>query len=324
MPAGHGPPPHGGHQDRAHFAHEDDDRHRLFSAIGRCTVDMDVLEQHLSTDGFNAAAFITAHMGHMNKGGFETVKYELDKLAKHVHTRVLDRAVNSNEIYVLLCESVQSAEPNLQKLHTMLSNLRALLGQLRVLVTSDAVLAADGHSQSRGDPYDSHSAQPLGDLARSKQHNGEPPELAVVLPVRTHALAAALCNNVASFQFGQRYSSCALQHAVITRPAHVQVWRTYLEHLELAVAEQKLHKVHRLISAAEAVLADVLQQCDDVGQTVALHLWLEQSEFYLEEHRQRAISLLERSIMVRPFFLPTSWAHLLYLNHQQSPHAIFL
>ena len=82
----------------------------------------------------------------------------------------------------------------------------------------------------------------------------------------------------------------------------MQVWRSFMEHLDLAIAERKLHKVFRLLTSAEAVLDDVAQrclQCDDTGAMLPLHLWLEQKEATLEQSRRSAITLLERSIMVR-------------------------
>jgi hypothetical protein len=74
-----------------------------------------------------------------------------------------------------------------------------------------------------------------------------------------------------------------------------------MEHLELAIAERKLHKVFRLLTSAEGVLEDVAQKClncDDTGAMLPLHLWIEQKEVTLEQSRRKAISLLERSIMV--------------------------
>jgi hypothetical protein len=80
----------------------------------------------------------------------------------------------------------------------------------------------------------------------------------------------------------------------------VQVWRTFVENLDLAIAERKLHKHHRLLAAAGTVLDDVLKQSiqkGDIGSTLPLHLWIEQKEVYLEESRRIAISLLESTIM---------------------------
>lgn len=75
-----------------------------------------------------------------------------------------------------------------------------------------------------------------------------------------------------------------------------------MEHLDLAIAERKLHKVFRLLTAAEAVVEDVGQRClacDDAGAMLPLQLWLEQKDVVLQQSRRNAIALLERSIMVR-------------------------
>lgn len=81
----------------------------------------------------------------------------------------------------------------------------------------------------------------------------------------------------------------------------LQVWRTFVEHLDLAIAERKLHKHHRLLTAAGTVLDDILQQSvqkADIGSTLPLHLWIEQKEVYLESSRRTAISLCESTILV--------------------------
>lgn len=81
----------------------------------------------------------------------------------------------------------------------------------------------------------------------------------------------------------------------------LQVWRTFTEHLHLAIAERKLHKHHRLLAAAGAVLDNLLQQCvrkGDVSLTLPLQLWIEQKEVFLEDSRRTAISLLENTILV--------------------------
>lgn len=67
------------------------------------------------------------------------------------------------------------------------------------------------------------------------------------------------------------------------------------------MAERKLHKHHRLLAAAGAVLDDLLHQCvkkGDVNSTLPLQLWIEQKEVFLEESRRTAISLLENTILV--------------------------
>jgi hypothetical protein len=81
-----------------------------------------------------------------------------------------------------------------------------------------------------------------------------------------------------------------------------------MEHIELAIAERKLHKVSRLLSAAEGVLEEVAQSClacDDAGALLPLQLWLEQKEVALEQSRRSAISILERSILVCTRNLPS-------------------
>jgi hypothetical protein len=81
----------------------------------------------------------------------------------------------------------------------------------------------------------------------------------------------------------------------------LQVWRSFMEHLELAIAERKLHKVFRLLSAAEGVLEEVAQNClasDDAGAMLPLQLWLELKEVALEQSRRSAITILERTILV--------------------------
>lgn len=67
------------------------------------------------------------------------------------------------------------------------------------------------------------------------------------------------------------------------------------------MAERKLHKHHRLLAAAGAVLDNLLQQCvgkGDVSSTLPLQLWIEQKEVYLEDSRRTAIALLENTILV--------------------------
>ena len=84
-------------------------------------------------------------------------------------------------------------------------------------------------------------------------------------------------------------------------PLVFQVWRTFVEHLDLAIAERKLHKHHRLLTAAGTILDDILQQSvrkADIGSTLPLHLWVEQKEVYLEASRRTAISLCESTILV--------------------------
>ena len=81
----------------------------------------------------------------------------------------------------------------------------------------------------------------------------------------------------------------------------LQVWRTFTEHLNLAIAERKLHKHHRLLAAAGVVLDNLLQQCirkGDVNSTLPLQLWIEQKEVFLEQSRRTAIALLENTILV--------------------------
>ena len=97
------------------------------------------------------------------------------------------------------------------------------------------------------------------------------------------------------FQRGPRGKGC--EKVVVA----LQVWRSFTEHLDLAIAERKLHKVFRLLTSAEDALEDVAQRCNagDAGALLPLHLWLEQKEATLEQSRRSAITLLERSIMVR-------------------------
>lgn len=85
-----------------------------------------------------------------------------------------------------------------------------------------------------------------------------------------------------------------------------------MEHLDLALAERKLHKVFRLLTAAEAVVEEVGQRClacDDAGAMLPLQLWLEQKDVALQQSRRNAIALLERSIMVRPLPAPVAAHH---------------
>lgn len=79
------------------------------------------------------------------------------------------------------------------------------------------------------------------------------------------------------------------------------------------MAERKLHKHHRLLASAGAVLDNLLHQCvrkGDVNSTLPLQLWIEQKEVFLEESRRTAIALLENTILVRKD--ETSWSFSFY------------
>jgi hypothetical protein len=101
----------------------------------------------------------------------------------------------------------------------------------------------------------------------------------------------------------------------------LQIWKTFSEHLELAIAERKLHKAHRLLTSAGDILSNVLQECIDKadgGATLLLHFWIEQKEVYLEQNRRVSIRILEKTILVRAFhcivgsetWMPVNRSHL--------------
>jgi hypothetical protein len=109
---------------------------------------------------------------------------------------VLDNAVNNNEIYVTLCESVQQLEPQLQRLHGLLTNLRALLAKLREVSAAseggatgaiDGAVSKGGHSTTLSRELAAGGGRRL---RMGGKFNLDPPELAPVLPVRP-SLAAA-------------------------------------------------------------------------------------------------------------------------------------
>ena len=100
----------------------------------------------------------------------------------------------------------------------------------------------------------------------------------------------------------------------------MQVWRTFVENLDLAIAERKLHKHHRLLTAAGTILDDILQQSvqkADIGSTLPLHLWIEQKEVYLESSRRTAISLCESTILVNS--CPIWCTAMLLYSHLSDP-----
>jgi hypothetical protein len=101
------------------------------------------------------------------------------------HIQVLDNAVENNEIYVTLCESVQTLEPQLQRLHGLLTNLRALLVKLREAATSTVVDNTADMGSSKG--LSSSMSKEIGNrrLRMGGKFNLDPPELAPVLPVHT-------------------------------------------------------------------------------------------------------------------------------------------
>ena len=104
--------------------------------------------------------------------------------------QVLDNAVENNEIYVTLCESVQQLEPQLQRLHGLLTNLRTLLAKLRgIAAASDATAGIVDGANSKGMASSGALSRELAGtggrrLRMAGKFNLDPPELAPVLPVR--------------------------------------------------------------------------------------------------------------------------------------------
>jgi hypothetical protein len=97
---------------------------------------------------------------------------------------VLDNAVENNEIYVVLCESVQTLEPQLQRLHSLLTNIRALLVKLREIASAANEAATEG-GNSKG--FSSSISKDFG-LGKGRPRVGgrfnlESPELAPVISV---------------------------------------------------------------------------------------------------------------------------------------------
>jgi hypothetical protein len=99
--------------------------------------------------------------------------------------QVLDNAVENNEIYVLLCESVQTLEPQLQRLHSLLTNMRSLLVKLREIVSAANEAAPEG-GNSKGISSSISKDFVASSKGRSRvggKFNLEPPELAPVISV---------------------------------------------------------------------------------------------------------------------------------------------
>jgi hypothetical protein len=103
--------------------------------------------------------------------------------------QILDNSVTNNEIYVMLCDSVQGMESQLQRLHSVLASLRTLSGELRYLATTDGGGDSTTHVGATGATA-TYTTQ-AGETSRlhrqtpgSSGNEFEPPELAQVLPVR--------------------------------------------------------------------------------------------------------------------------------------------
>lgn len=100
--------------------------------------------------------------------------------------QILENAVANNEIYVLLCDSVQGMEGQLQRLHSVLATLRALSGELRYLSAADGG-GGESTSQLAGATVTQTTAE-ISKLHRSTPATAEselePAELGPVLTVR--------------------------------------------------------------------------------------------------------------------------------------------
>ena len=100
--------------------------------------------------------------------------------------QILDNAVTNNEIYVMLCDSVQGMESQLQRLHSVLASLRTLSAELRFLAGRDGgggestnVVGTTGATTTQGGETSKLHRQ----LAQTTGNDFEPPELAQIVPV---------------------------------------------------------------------------------------------------------------------------------------------
>jgi hypothetical protein len=100
----------------------------------------------------------------------------------------VDNAVANNEIYVLLCESVQAMEPQIQHLHSVLASLRTLSAKLRYLAASDGAGGGESSFHLPGAPVASAVVDNTTKLKKSAfsgaRDDLEAPELASIIPVR--------------------------------------------------------------------------------------------------------------------------------------------
>jgi hypothetical protein len=100
--------------------------------------------------------------------------------------QILDNSVTNNEIYVMLCDSVQGMESQLQRLHSVLASLRTLSGELRFLVFRDG---GGGESTTFTGTTAAITTQAGETTKLSRQqlpttgNDFEPPELAQIVPV---------------------------------------------------------------------------------------------------------------------------------------------
>lgn len=94
--------------------------------------------------------------------------------------------MTNNEIYVMLCDSVQGMESQLQRLHSVLASLRTLSGELRFLAGRDGgggesttVVGTTGATTTQGGETSKLNRQ----QAPTTGNDFEPPELAQIVPV---------------------------------------------------------------------------------------------------------------------------------------------
>jgi len=100
--------------------------------------------------------------------------------------QILENAVENNEIYVHLCDSIQGMEGQIQRLHSVLAGLRTLSGELRYLSTADVGVGGESTSQiasaavtqATGETSKLHRA-----ASSTAETEPEPPELLPVLTV---------------------------------------------------------------------------------------------------------------------------------------------
>lgn len=100
--------------------------------------------------------------------------------------QILENAVENNEIYVHLCDSIQGMEGQIQRLHSVLAGLRTLSGELRYLSTADVGVGGESTSQiasaavtqATGETSKLHRA-----ASSTAETELEPPELLPVLTV---------------------------------------------------------------------------------------------------------------------------------------------
>lgn len=94
--------------------------------------------------------------------------------------------MTNNEIYVMLCDSVQGMESQLQRLHSVLASLRTLSGELRFLASREGgggestnVVGTTSATTQGAETSKLHRQQ-----AANPGNDFEPPELAQIVPVR--------------------------------------------------------------------------------------------------------------------------------------------